>query len=124
MHVTVYYGPQTYSGGRDIWGLHDDDDEARRPEEIQKEFHKPIFDDGLIEVVGLKNGWNTCAVLAQINRRIHGKRCGQGHEVMIEFTTPSHGEDLLPVQSVRWYCSHSGCCAAMCSAAHAAGCTE
>ena len=69
---------QSYSGGRDIWGLHDDDDhEVHRPEEVRKGLKKPIFDDGLIEVVGLKNGWHTFAVLAQLNRRVHGKRLAQ-----------------------------------------------
>ena len=83
---------QTFSGKRDIWGLHDhDESEARRPEEVAKEFHKPIFDDGLIEVVGLKNGWHTFAVLSQISKRVHGKRCGQGHEVMVEFRAPPKG---------------------------------
>ena len=59
---------------------------------MEKGFHKPIFDDGLIEVVGLKNGWKTFAVLSNANRRVHGKRCGQGHEVMVEFCTPPKGE--------------------------------
>ena len=43
------------------------------------------------QVVGLKNGWNTFAVLSNLNRRVHGKRCGQGHEVMIEFAAPPKG---------------------------------
>ncbi|KAK9797760.1 hypothetical protein WJX73_008031 [Symbiochloris irregularis] len=78
---------QTYSGGRDVWGLHDSDRTggAKRPEEAQKGFRKPIFDDGLIEVVGLKTGWHTVVVLAQLSRRIHGKRLAQGNEVMVEF---------------------------------------
>ena len=52
---------QSYSGGRDLWGLHDSRDMVKRPEEVEKGFSKPIFDDGLLEVIGLKSGWHTYA---------------------------------------------------------------
>ena len=53
---------QSYSGGKDIWGLHDKDGMASRPEETEKGFRKPIYDDELLEVIGLKSGWHTCAL--------------------------------------------------------------
>ena len=52
---------QSYSGGRDLWGLHDRRDMVKRPEEVEKGFSEPIFDDGLLEVIGLKSGWHTYA---------------------------------------------------------------
>lgn len=52
---------QSYSGGRDLWGLHDGRNMVKRPEEVEKGFSKPIFDDGLLEVIGLKSGWHTYA---------------------------------------------------------------
>ena len=45
---------QTYMGGRDLWGLHD----HHMPEEQVKNFKKPIFDDGLLEVPQLPK--HTC----------------------------------------------------------------
>ena len=38
---------QTYMGGCDLWGMH----EHHMPEEQAKNLKKPIFDDGLIEVI-------------------------------------------------------------------------
>ncbi|KAK9811247.1 hypothetical protein WJX72_000630 [[Myrmecia] bisecta] len=71
---------QSYSGSRDVWGLHDDE---LRPEEAAKGFSKPIFDDGLIEVVGLTSGLKTLAVLSNLSPRVHGKRIAQAEEVLL-----------------------------------------
>lgn len=61
---------QSYSGGRDLWGLHDSTNMVERPEEVEKGFTKPIFDDGLLEVIGLKSGWHTyaCPLTKQARR--------------------------------------------------------
>ena len=32
----------------------------KRPEETEKVFRKPIYNDELLEVIGLKIGWHTC----------------------------------------------------------------
>ena len=46
VRAIVMINLQTYMGGRDLWGLHD----HHMPEEQVKNFKKPIFDDGLLEV--------------------------------------------------------------------------
>ncbi|KAK9852565.1 hypothetical protein WJX84_009673 [Apatococcus fuscideae] len=72
---------QSYSGGKDIWGLHD----YRIQEESDKGFGKPIFDDGHIEVIGLKGLFHTFAVLSGANRHWHGKRLAQASELVFDF---------------------------------------
>lgn len=47
VRAIVMINLQTYMGGQDLWGLH----ERQRPEEKAKGLVKPIFDDGLMEVV-------------------------------------------------------------------------
>lgn len=111
---------QTYSGGRDIWGLHDDSDKPQRPEEVRKHFKKPIFDDGEIEVVGLRSGWHTWAVLSQLSRRVHGERLGQGSEVVVDFHRPKSG------QPRRWCerrCNHASA-SAVCLLANLKHCPD
>eukprot|EP00891_Asterochloris_glomerata_P008689 jgi/Astpho2/8689/Aster-05259 len=68
---------QSYSGGKDIWGLHD----HQWPDEKAKGLKKPIFDDNCIEVIGLKGGLHTAGVLAQISPHWHGERLGQAYEL-------------------------------------------
>ncbi|KAK9834687.1 hypothetical protein WJX74_007566 [Apatococcus lobatus] len=72
---------QSYSGGKDIWGLHD----YRIQEESDKGFGKPIFDDGHIEVIGLKGLWHTFGVLSGMNRHLHGVRLAQASELVFDF---------------------------------------
>jgi len=69
---------QSYGGGRDIWGL------AQTSTLEKKGFKDPIYDDGLIEVIGFKSGWHTAIVMGQINKKIHGKRLAQCREVELE----------------------------------------
>ena len=47
VRAIVMINLQTYMGGRDLWGLQ----LCQRPEEKTKNLVKPIFDDGLLEVV-------------------------------------------------------------------------
>ena len=47
VRAIVMINLQTYMGGRDLWGMHS----RQRPEEKTKNLVKPIFDDGLLEVV-------------------------------------------------------------------------
>lgn len=72
---------QTYSGGKDVWGLKD-----KRPEEgRQRGFVNPIFDDGLLEVVGLEGGWKSWAALSGVRKDLHGKRVAQANELKITY---------------------------------------
>lgn len=50
---------QTYMGGCDLWGMH----EHHMPEEQAKNLKKPIFDDGLIEVILSHLGFLHCSFL-------------------------------------------------------------
>lgn len=75
---------QTYSGGRDIWGLKD----KRKSEGEDKGFVSPIFDDGLLEIVGLEGGWKSWAALSGIRHNLHGRRIAQAHEIKITYHSP------------------------------------
>ncbi|KAL4552775.1 hypothetical protein Ndes2526B_g02685 [Nannochloris sp. 'desiccata'] len=61
-----------------IWGL------AQTSTLEKKGFNDPIYDDGLIEVVGFHSGWHTAAVMGQLTKKIHGKRLAQCREVELE----------------------------------------
>ncbi|DBA86900.1 hypothetical protein WJX79_000527 [Trebouxia sp. C0005] len=81
VRAIVMINLQTYMGGRDLWGLHD----HHMPEEQVKNLKKPIFDDGLLEIVGLKGGFHTGAVLTGVSDHIHGERIAQASEVEVYF---------------------------------------
>ena len=75
---------QTYSGGRDVWGLKDE----RASEGRDKGFVSPIFDDGLLEVVGLEGGWKSWAALSGVKKDLHGRRVAQANELKITYHSP------------------------------------
>lgn len=85
IRAIVLLNLQTYGGGRDIWGLPCSKNLER------KGFKEPIYDDGLIEVIGLKDGWHTAVVMGQLTPRIHAKRLAQAHEVEIKVTRRDRG---------------------------------
>lgn len=67
-----------------MWGLKD-----LRPEEGRnKGFVNPIFDDGLLEVVGLEGGWKSWAALSGIRKDLHGRRIAQASELKITYHSP------------------------------------
>lgn len=78
VRAVVLLNLQSYGGGRDIWGL------AQTSTLEKKGFNDPIYDDGLIEVVGFHSGWHTAAVMGQLTKKIHGKRLAQCREVELE----------------------------------------
>jgi diacylglycerol kinase (ATP) len=78
IRAVVLLNLQSYGGGRDIWGL------AQTSTLEEKGFSDPIYDDGLIEVIGFHNGWHTAVVMGQITKKIHGKRLAQCQEVELE----------------------------------------
>lgn len=62
---------QSYGGGRDMWGLDTD------PAKLQRQgFAVPIFNDGLLEVVGLRGTYHTGWVMSGISR-CHSVRLAQ-----------------------------------------------
>eukprot|EP00889_Picochlorum_renovo_P005145 jgi/Picre1/32175/NNA_007521.t1 len=52
----------TYGGGRDIWGLDNEKHLAK------KDLQPPFYNDGLIEIVGFKDGWHTAMVMGERGR--------------------------------------------------------
>lgn len=78
VRAIVLLNLQSYGGGRDIWGL------AHSSTLEKKGLTEPIYDDGLIEVLGFRNGWHTAAVMGQVTSKLHAKRLAQCREVEIE----------------------------------------
>ena len=80
IRAIVLLNLQTYGGGRDIWGMHNEQNLER------KGLQRPAKDDGLLEVIGFRNGWHTALVMGEVaTQRVHGKRLGQGCAVEIFF---------------------------------------
>ena len=78
IRALVLLNLQTYGGGRDIWGMKNENNLER------KGMVTPRKDDGMIEVIGFSNGWRTAMVMGELaSERIHGKRIGQGCAVEI-----------------------------------------
>ncbi|KAL3150246.1 hypothetical protein ABBQ32_000102 [Trebouxia sp. C0010 RCD-2024] len=91
VRAIVMINLQTYMGGQDLWGLH----EHNTPEEHDKKLVKPIFDDGLLEIVGLKGGLHTSVALSNVSPHIHGVRLGQTSEVEVQFEMQTAGKKGL-----------------------------
>jgi hypothetical protein len=51
---------QSYTGSRDMWGLHDADEDKRRGQSV------PIYDDGKIEIIGLESAGKAMAAAARL----------------------------------------------------------
>lgn len=50
-----------------------------------------------MQVVGLKNGWHTGAVMGGVSTKVHAKRLAQASAIRMELK--AHGE-AIPVQAV------------------------
>lgn len=82
--AVVLLNLQSYGGGRDLWGLYND-----RPDtHTHKSFKPPVFNDGLFEVVGLRNGWHTALVMGKFSRHVHATRLAQTSELVLEAVSP------------------------------------
>lgn len=74
---------QTYGGGRDLWGIENEHNLK------VKGFRRPLYNDGLMEVVGLKNGWHTALVMGELNSKsVHAKRLGQCYSLQMKLKVP------------------------------------
>ncbi|MEW5309996.1 MAG: hypothetical protein WDW38_001832 [Sanguina aurantia] len=65
IRAVVVLNLQSYAGGRNLWG---------KDEGNGKGFGKSSCEDGLLEVVGLTNGYHTAAVMATRGDPIHAQR--------------------------------------------------
>lgn len=73
---------QTYGGGRDIWGTKNKKNLAK------KHFQPPSCNDGLIEVIGFKDGWHTAMVMGEVHSSsIHAKRLAQCNAIELKIRT-------------------------------------
>ncbi|KAL4424008.1 hypothetical protein ABPG75_001309 [Micractinium tetrahymenae] len=79
VRALVLLNIQSYGGGRDIVGL--DDSTLLQGQQFKRD---PIFDDGLIEVVGFGSGWHAALAMAQVSSRLHAVRLAQCREVEVE----------------------------------------
>jgi diacylglycerol kinase (ATP) len=80
VRAVVLLNLQTYGGGRDIWGL------AHTSTLAAKGLSEPIYDDGVIEVLGFRSGWHTAVVMGQISPKVHAKRLAQAREVELSLS--------------------------------------
>ena len=78
VRAVVLLNLQSYGGGRDIWGLTDNTSLA------EKGMQEPIYDDGLIEVLGFQSGWHTAVVMGQVSSKVHAQRLAQCCAVDLE----------------------------------------
>ena len=79
----------TYGGGRDIWGLDNEKHLAK------KDLQPPFYNDGLIEIVGFKDGWHTAMVMGEVNSSVlHAKRIAQCYAVEITLSVPARHESM------------------------------
>lgn len=81
VRAIVVLNLQSYGGGRDIWGLAESG--GRTNESRSAAATTPIFSDGLVEVVGFRDGWHTAMVMGQVSSKIHAARLAQLAELEI-----------------------------------------
>lgn len=74
IEAIIFINLQSYTGSRDLWGLHDDVQDNKRGEQV------PIYDDGALEVIGLQSAGKSFLALTNLWRKIHGVRLAQGSE--------------------------------------------
>lgn len=71
----------SFSGGLNPWGDPSDRKSKKRG------LTRPYVDDGLLEIVGFRDGWHGLALLAPNG---HGTRLAQAHKVKIELNAGNH----------------------------------
>jgi len=90
--AVVVLNLQSYAGGRDVWGLDTDPTKLTR-----LGFQVPIFNDGLLEVVGLKGGVHTGVVMTGATH-IHAVRLAQVPELLISLRSSSEKKPFTHMQ--------------------------
>jgi len=66
----------SFSGGLNPWGIPND------KKSLERKLTPPYVDDGLLEIVGFRDGWHGLVLLAPHG---HGTRLAQAHRVRFEF---------------------------------------
>lgn len=78
VRALVFLNIDSYAGGRNIWGRADG-----------AGFGPQSCSDGLLEVVGLRGGLHSAAVMASRGKLAHGRRLAQASAVRIELGCPT-----------------------------------
>ncbi len=71
---------QSYAGGRNLWGTED----SHKCKHGDPEMRSPRYNDGLLEVVGLINGYHTGLVMASKGDLVHALRICQVSLFLVE----------------------------------------
>ncbi|GIL75862.1 hypothetical protein Vretimale_5572 [Volvox reticuliferus] len=74
---------QSYAGGRNLWGP-----STTAHDEKKRGYKKPTYNDGLLEVVGLRSGWHTSIVMGTKGTLLHAKRICQAAGVRLAISAP------------------------------------
>lgn len=83
----------SFSGGLNPWG-NPSDSKSR-----QRKLTRAYVNDGLIELVGFRDGWHGLALLTPNG---HGTRIAQAHKVRIEFHQGSASETYMRMDGEPW----------------------
>lgn len=91
IHAVCLLNLPSYGGGRNIWGFADEDKLKA------KNFLLPAMDDGLIEVLGFKDGYRTAVMMGTHAKVQHAKRLAQawGVRLLLRGGSPVTGENSL-----------------------------
>uniref|UniRef100_A0A7S0RL32 Diacylglycerol kinase n=1 Tax=Chlamydomonas leiostraca TaxID=1034604 RepID=A0A7S0RL32_9CHLO len=89
---------QSYAGGRNLWGTSPTTKGEAAGESASRRLKEPAYNDGLLEVVGLTNGYHTAAIMATKGTPVHAMRLCQAAGIKLELRaqysrpdgTPSH----------------------------------
>lgn len=91
--AVIFINLQSYTGSRDMWGLHDP---------AASKYSMPIYDDGKIEVIGLQSAGRSVMALTNLWKRIHGARLAQGSEFQIDLAKSGGGDTHLRLDGEPW----------------------
>lgn len=93
LRAIILLNLQSYAGGRNPWGL-------PPPEETEKEgWVSATPNDGVIEIVGLRNGWHTALVMAKVSS---ATRIAQGYAVKLELRGEHSNSAYLQLDGEPW----------------------
>ncbi|GIL44550.1 hypothetical protein Vafri_2081 [Volvox africanus] len=74
---------QSYAGGRNLWGP-----STTTHDEKKHGYKRPTYNDGLLEVVGLRSGWHTGIVMGTKGTLLHARRICQAAGVRLAVSAP------------------------------------
>ncbi|XP_057825899.2 diacylglycerol kinase 1 isoform X2 [Cryptomeria japonica] len=83
----------SFSGGLNPWGMPNDKKSRERG------LTPPFVDDGLIEVVGFRDGWHGLAILTPNG---HGTRLAQAHRIRFEFHKAATKHTYMRMDGEPW----------------------